>query len=103
MCRVYGVTRAGFYAWRNREPSLRTQENETLIQRIKQVHQASRSTYGSPKIYQRLQQQGIAVGENRVAKLMRSDGIKGRVATLRYTSPNLKKFFRIKGVRLELF
>lgn len=93
MCRVYGVTRAGFYAWRSRGPSLRSQENETLIQQIRQVHQASRSTYGSPRVYRRLQQQGISVGENRVAKLMRSFGIKARVATLRYTSPNLKKFF----------
>jgi len=93
MCRVYGVTRAGFYAWCSRPPSLRSQEDETLIQQIRQVHQASRSTYGSPRVYRRLQQQGISVGENRVAKLMRSYGIKGRVATLRYTSPNLKKFF----------
>ena len=93
MCRVYGVTRAGFYAWRGREPSLRAQENDTLAQHIKQVHQASRGTYGSPRVYRRLRQQGITVSENRVAKLMRRCGIKGRVATLRYTSPNLKKFY----------
>ena len=93
MCRVYGVTRAGFYAWRCREPSLRAQKNATLAQHIQQVHQASRGTYGSPRVYRRLQQQGISVGENRVAKLMQSLGIKGRVATRRYTSPNLKKFY----------
>lgn len=93
MCRVYGVTRAGYYAWRNREPSVRTQENDSLSAQIKAVHQASRGTYGSPRVYRKLQQQGIAVGENRVAKLMRSCGIKGRVSTLRYTSPNLKKFY----------
>ena len=93
MCRVYGVTRSGFYAWLGREPSLRAQENATLAQHIKQVHQASRGIYGSPRVYRRLQQQGIPVGKNRVAKLMRICGIKGRVATLRYTSPNLKKFF----------
>ena len=93
MCRVYGVTRAGFYAWRSRGPSLRSQENETLTQQIRQVNQASRSIYGSPRVYRRLQELGVAVSENRVAKLMRSCGIKARVATLRYTSPNLKKFF----------
>lgn len=93
MCRVYGVTRAGFYAWCSREPSLRARENTALSEQIRQVHQASRGTYGSPRVYRQLQQQGIAVGENRVAKLMRGCGIKGRVATLRYTSPNLKKFF----------
>jgi putative transposase len=93
MCRVYGVTRAGYYAWRNRGPSSRAQENESLSGQIRRVHQASRSTYGSPRVYRRLQALGVSVGENRVARLMRQLGIKGRWATLRYTSPNLKKFF----------
>ena len=48
---------------------------------------------GSPRVYRLLPQQGISVSENRVAKLMRLLGIKGRWATLRYTSPNLKKFY----------
>lgn len=93
MCRVYGVTRAGFYTWRRRGPSHRTQENESLSGKIRWVHQASRGTYGSPRVYQRLQELGVPVGENRVARLMSRLGIKGRWATLRYTSPNLKKFY----------
>jgi putative transposase len=93
MCRVLGVTRAGYYAWLRREPSLRAHENKTLVQKIKQVHQASRRIYGSPRIYRHLKLQGICVSKNRIAKLMQSHGIKGRVATLRYTSPNLKKFY----------
>jgi transposase InsO family protein len=40
-----------------------------------------------------LRELGVAVGENRVARLMNRLAIKGRWATLRYTSPNLKKFF----------
>lgn len=93
MCRVYGVTRAGFYAWRSRGSSARKRENESLSGQIRRVHQASRGTYGSPRVYRRLQELGISVGENRVAKLMSQLGIKGRWTTLRYTSPNLKKFF----------
>ena len=93
MCRVYGVTRAGFYAWRTRGPSHRAQENESLAGQIRHVHQASRGTYGSPRVYRRLQALGVSVSENRVARLMSRLGIKGRWATLRYTSPNLKKFF----------
>ncbi len=93
MCRVYGVTRAGFYAWRGRGPSRRAQENESLSDQIRRVHQASRGTYGRPMVYRRLREMGVRVSENRVAKLMRCGGIKGRWATLRYTSPNLKKFF----------
>lgn len=93
MCRVYGVTRAGFYAWRCRGPSPRAQENESLSGQIRRVHRASRGTYGSPRVYQRLRELCVPVGENRVARLMRGLGIKGRWAALRYTSPNLKKFF----------
>jgi len=93
MCRVYGVTRAGFYAWHNRAPSLRSLEDAALVKKIIKVHRDSRSIYGSPRVYRRLQELGVSVGENRVAKLMRSHGIKGRWATLRYTSPNMKKFF----------
>ena len=84
MCRVYGLTRAGYYAWRSRGPSQHAQENAALKHHIKQVHQASRGTYGSPRVYRQLQQQGVVVGENRVAKLMQSQGIKGRGATLLY-------------------
>lgn len=93
MCRVYGVTRAGFYAWCSRGPSQRARENASLVKRIRKIHQANRSVYGSPRVYRRLQELGVPVSENRVAKLMRSSGIKACVATLCYTSPNLKKFF----------
>ena len=93
MCRVYGVTRAGFYAWRDRGPSRRAQENEKLSEQIRKIHQLSRNTYGSPRVYRQLREMGVSVSENRGAKLMRCCGIKGRWSTLRYTSPNLKKFF----------
>ena len=93
MCRLYRVTRAGFYAWRSRGLSPRAQDNATLVQQIIQVHQASRALYGSPRVYRQLQAEGVRVSENRVARLMRSHGIRGRVATLRYTVPNLKRFF----------
>lgn len=93
MCRVYGVTRAGFYAWRSRGFGSRAQENATLTQQIVRVHQASRALYGSPRVYRQLQAEGIHVGENRVARLMRDHGIRARVATLRYTVPNMKRFF----------
>ncbi len=93
MCRLYEVTRAGFYAWRNRGLSPRAQENAVLVKQITQIHQASRRLYGSPRIHHELQVNGVRVGVNRVARLMRAYGIRARVATLRYTVPNLKRFF----------
>lgn len=93
MCRLYGVTRAGYYAWRQRKPSRRAQEDAALLQKISQIHQASRGIYGSPRVYRQLRAEGVSVGENRVARLMRHHGIKARVATFRYTVPALKRFF----------
>lgn len=93
MCRLYGVTRAGYYAWRRHKPSRRAQEDASLLEKITQVHQASRGIYGSPRVHRQLRAEGVAVGENRVARLMRQHGIKARVATFRYTVPALKRFF----------
>ena len=93
MCRLYGVTLAGFHLWRSRERSERERANERLAERIRAVHQASRGTYGSPRVYRVLRAQGLRVSENRVARLMRAQGIKARVATMRYTNPRLQRFF----------
>ena len=93
MCRLYGVTRAGYYAWRTRGQSARERENERLAERIRVIHAGSRGTYGSPRVHRALLQQGCTVSENRVARVMRSQAIKARVATLRYTNPALKRYF----------
>jgi putative transposase len=93
MCRLYGVTRAGFYAWRSRERSERERQNETLAAEIRSVHAESRGTYGSPRVHQVLRRRGHCVGKHRVARLMRAHGIKARVATIRYTSPSLQRYF----------
>lgn len=93
MCRLYRVTRAGYYAWRARGQSDRARANATLAKRIRAVHRHSRDTYGSPRVYQVLKRQGCEVSENRVARIMRAQGIKGRVATIRYTNPATQRFF----------
>jgi putative transposase len=93
MCRLYGVTRAGYYAWRSRERSERERQDEALAAEIRTVHADSRGTYGSPRVHRALRKRGHRVGKNRVARLMRAHGIKARVATIRYTSPSLQRFF----------
>lgn len=101
MCRLYGVTRAGYYAWRLRGTSARALDNDRLLDSIRSAHEASRGTYGSPRIYRYLRNQGEAAGENRIARLMRGAGIQARVATLRYTVPNMKRFFVIPNQQLD--
>lgn len=93
MCRLYEVTRAGYYAWRSRGESVRKKRNLELTERIRAAHQHSRGTYGSPRVYRALTEMGCRVSENRVARIMRAQGIKARVATLRYSNPKLQRFF----------
>jgi putative transposase len=75
MCKVLKLARSGYYAWIKRKPSPRTQENEILSQQIQQIHQASRQTYGSPRIHAALVAQGWQVGRQRVVRLMAKLGI----------------------------
>jgi len=105
MCRLYEVTRAGFYAWRSRERSERERQNEALLGRIRRVHAASRGIYGSPRVFQALRKHGCTASENRIARVMKRHKIRARVATIRYTNPKLQRFFdsgRNEQLGLEL-
>jgi putative transposase len=93
MCRVYGVTRAGFYAWSHREKSRRRLDDEQLVLKIESIHRASRETYGSPRIHGKLKDAGVMVGRKRVERLMREIGLKGRSACLYHRKVNLRAFY----------
>jgi putative transposase len=79
MSKVLGVSRSGYYAWRARRPSARQQDNEHLLERIWDAHRGSRPLYGSPRITAEINEQGIRCGKNRVARLMRANGIQAEV------------------------
>jgi len=75
MCHMLQVTRSGYYAWRGRPVSPRQQRREVLEKRIRQVHEQSRRTYGSPRITVELKASGLSVCENTVARYMREAGV----------------------------
>ena len=75
MCHALSVQRSGYYAWRRRTPSTRAQANEVLLKLIREEHETSRKTYGSPRIQKVLERKGVLCGKNRVARLMRMHGI----------------------------
>ena len=80
MCRVLGVSRSGWYASCARtRPSDREIRNAELVEKIRKIHATSRETYGSPRVLAQLVRDGLDVGKDRVARLMRAAGIKGRV------------------------
>jgi putative transposase len=77
MCRMLGVSRSGYYDWKDRPPSKRTQEDAALTERIHEIHHRSRATYGYPRVHAELRTIGIRCGRKRVARLMREAGLKG--------------------------
>ena len=77
-CRLLGVSRSGYYEWKDRPLSAREQDNELLLKQIKQIHADSRGSYGSPRVHAELTLGlGLAVNEKRVARLMRQAGVRG--------------------------
>jgi len=78
MCRALAVSAAGYYAWRARPESARSIHTRTLLSAIRVIHQESRETYGSPSIWDVLVKQGHRIGEHRVARLMRQNGLRAK-------------------------
>ena len=74
-CRVLGVSRSGYYSWRQRGRSARCQTDQALTARIFRLHQHTREAYGSRKMWAALKQDGFAVGKHRVARLRREADI----------------------------
>ncbi len=75
--RLLGVSRSGFHAWRRRPPSPRALGDARLLERIKEIHERSRGSYGARRIHRELRDEGIRVGCKRVERLMRSAGLSG--------------------------
>jgi len=75
MCRVLAVSRSGYYTWAKHISSIRQKENERLLLYIKEAYKKGRGTYGSPRVTAELRSKGIPCGKNRIARLMKSQGI----------------------------
>jgi transposase InsO family protein len=78
LCRVLGVSRSGFYAWRKRPPSTAQQRREELTEQVQQIHREVRQRYGSPRMHAELVARGHPCCVNFVAGLMREAGISAK-------------------------
>jgi putative transposase len=77
MCRMLGVSRSGYYDWRDRPSSVRNRADAALTKRIRKIHERSRHTYGSPRIHAELRALGTRCGRKRVERLMRKARLQG--------------------------
>jgi putative transposase len=78
LCRVLGVSRSGFYAWKRRPPSAADQRREELTAEVRRVHAEVKGRYGSPRMHAELVARGHACCVNFVAALMRRAGISAK-------------------------
>jgi putative transposase len=78
MCRLFGVSKSGYYAWRSRPPSAQSRADAELLVLINRVHEESRGIYGAPRVQAELRlKHHIFCSRRRVARLMRQAGLVG--------------------------
>ncbi|MDC0708749.1 IS3 family transposase [Stigmatella sp. ncwal1] len=78
LCEQLGVSRSGYYAWRERPESARQQQDKQLAEEVAKVHQESRGTYGSPRVHAEMRARGRKVSRKRVARLMEEQKLQAR-------------------------
>jgi transposase InsO family protein len=76
MCRIFEVSRSGFYDWLSRPESARKQADRRLGEDIKQAFEDSRENYGTRRIQQTLRDQGKQVSRARIGRLMRQQELR---------------------------
>ena len=80
LCRLYGVTRAGYYAWCHRPASARQEQDRVLLEAMAGIFHRSGGTYGSPRLHRALRERGHRVSRRRVERLMHVGGWRARLA-----------------------
>jgi len=78
LCELFEVTRSGYYAWSRGQASARELAHRAVSEEIKQVFEAKRQRYGSPRITEELRRHGQVCNHKRVERLMRQEGLKAR-------------------------
>lgn len=78
MAKALDVSTSGYHTWLKRPESRRAINNRRLTVEIKAAHKASKRTYGSPRIHKDLKAKGECCSLNRVARLMRQQGVRAK-------------------------
>ena len=79
LCEAFGVSRSGYYSWKGKPPGDREAENTEIADRIREIHsQRFKRSYGSPRLTGDLREIGFTCSENRVARIMKNEGIRAK-------------------------
>lgn len=79
MTRIFKISRCGYYSWKKRPLCKTKHENIVLLKECQNIHHESHGRYGSPRIHQELKRRNYCVGLNRVARIMRENGIRSKM------------------------
>lgn len=110
VCQILKISRSRYYEWRKNPCSKRKQEDKQLLRKIAKIHGESRETYGSIRIQKELSKDGEKCGRNRVARIMREEGLSGtakqrfRVMTTdsKHDHPIADRVFKMEEVKQQV-
>jgi putative transposase len=77
ICRVLETPVATYYARKTRPPSRHAVADAAMIEQIRETWRGSYSSFGSPRTWLKLREDGVEVGRDRVRRLMREHGLQG--------------------------
>lgn len=93
LCRLYDVSRSGYYAWRDRPVSERVKEDERLGEAMVELHQGFRRSYGARRLHQALKQKGYRCSVRRITRLMKALDITASTKGLYSWQPGRQAFY----------
>jgi putative transposase len=102
MSEVLKVSRSGYYAWINRPMSARQKYNTYLTERIRSIHEQRKRVYGCLRITAELRDEGFSCSKNRVARLMRKQGITARTKRRFRVTTNSKHKLPVSNNLVEM-
>jgi putative transposase len=80
MCQLLKVSRSGYYKWKNKPLSEKEMEYQKILTEIRKIHKVTnKDNYGYPRVHNELISMGYTCGRNKVARIMRENGIRSKI------------------------
>ena len=76
VCRILNLSRSAFYAWKQAKTTAREDRDRQLLPQVRTIFHRHRRRYGTRRIVDELRDRGQSCGRRRVAKLMKSQGLR---------------------------